>query len=98
MPLQREIKETVDWREDASEMEFMTDDEFETEDLLDDEPDEISDEISEETACKPGGSAPVWRLIEMSQENRFLSRELADFEDYDFFDSSGDSGADNYVH
>ena len=50
--------------------------------------------VDEEDAlvAKPGNNdtqrdyVPLWRLIEMSQEDRSLRMELADFEDYDDFD------------
>jgi hypothetical protein len=50
------------------------------------------DEFSEENAAKeaiegPREHVPLWRLIEMSREDRSLKLELADFDDYDDFDS-----------
>lgn len=39
------------------------------------------------------GAVPVWRLIEMSRENRRLKEELADFEDYDCCDGIGEDYA-----
>jgi hypothetical protein len=34
----------------------------------------------------------LWRLIEMSREDRSLKMELADFDDYDSFDSDYSGG------
>jgi len=70
------------------ETDCMSEEDFEE---LDDviEGDELREE--DEAAAGPTGNVPVWRLIEMSRENRYLERELADFEDYDNYldDSSG---------
>lgn len=94
MPHQTELDVTQDWRDDAMEMDCMSDDDFELDDLVDDEPSDLPEEFVTGTE----GSVPVWRLIEMSRENRFLERELADFDDYDVFDSYGDAGSDSYMH
>jgi len=94
MPPQTELDETMDWHDDAAETDWMSDDDFDLDELVDDETDELPDE----TATEAGGSVPVWRLIEMSRENRYLERELADFEDYDAFDSYADSGSESYMH
>jgi hypothetical protein len=46
------------------------------------------DEESEKEAILMADRVPVWRLIEMSRENRHLKMELADFEDYDDFEAA----------
>lgn len=58
---------------------------------MDDEDREF-DEFAEENAAKeavagPREHVPLWRLIEMSREDRSLRMELADFDDYDDFES-----------
>ena len=70
------------------ETDCMSEEDFEELDdvIGDDEPLEV-----EEAAAGPTGNVPVWRLIEMSRENRYLERELADFEDYDNY-------SDSYAH
>jgi hypothetical protein len=70
-------------------------DDFEVDELADDEVVELPEEKLEVTA---GGNVPVWRLIEMSRENRFLERELADFDDYDRVDSHSGDTTESYVH
>lgn len=67
------------------ESEFMSEDDFETEDLLDDN----GVDLEEESQNVTSGNVPVWRLIEMSRENRHLEREIADFEDYDTYFEDG---------
>ncbi|MGB5246498.1 MAG: hypothetical protein WBN34_08105 [Woeseia sp.] len=73
----------------------MSDDDFELDELDEEEVDELPEEKLKATT---GGSVPVWRLIEMSRENRFLQQELADFEDYDGFDGFGDDATEAYMH
>lgn len=77
-------KEPVpEWVEDDPEIELtmeMDDEELEFDDLAADE------NVATPTAKGSGGPrdyVPLWRLIEMSQEDRSLRMELADFEDYD---------------
>ena len=85
MPRQTDLKTTTTgYNRAADELEYdlMSDDDFETDDLIDDEDGVLPDE---EDVTVPAGNVPVWRLIEMSRENRFLERELADFEDYDSY-------------
>lgn len=69
-----------EWVEDDPEIELVM--EMDDEEL---EFDEFSDEEDavEEKAESPRDCVPLWRLIEMSQENRSLKLELADFDDYD---------------
>jgi hypothetical protein len=49
------------------------------------------DEFAEERVVKEAAASredvPLWRLIEMSREDRSLKMELADFDDYDDYDS-----------
>lgn len=59
----------------------MNDDEFDYEDGDDEE----GGEALAGDALAATNAVPVWRLIEMSREDRKLQEELADFEDYDDF-------------
>jgi hypothetical protein len=73
----------VDDEADAyPEMDIM-DEDLEIEDL--DESEDLQ-ELPEPTQ----ESVPLWRLIEMSREDRLLKRELADFTEYEGFDSFSD--------
>lgn len=61
---------------------------------MDDEELEFDEFSEEENAVgakavsnSPRDYVPLWRLIEMSREDRSLKMELADFEDYDDFES-----------
>lgn len=75
--------------------EWVTDDP-EIESSMEMEDDELEFEAFDETASDADDKAakaaaardlvPLWRLIEMSREDRSLRMELADFEDYDDFD------------
>ena len=80
MAQEPDIQADTDWYGDDTEMEtVMSDDDFEFDEALDADVDETILEKEEVS----GGNVPVWRLIEMSRENRFLREELADFDDYD---------------
>lgn len=74
-----------EWVEDDPEMESsmeMEDEELEFDNFED-------EETGVEVAGKPASQrdyVPLWRLIEMSREDRSLRLELADFEDYEDFD------------
>ena len=92
MPRQTDLKTTTtgyNWAADELESDFMTDDDFEPDDMLDDADGVLPDE---EDVTVPAGNVPVWRLIEMSRENRYLQRELADFEDYDSYSDDFSEG------
>ena len=72
-----------EWVEEDPEIELTME--------MDDEELEFA-EFAEESAAKeaapgPREHVPLWRLIEMSRENRSLKMELADFDDYDDYDS-----------
>ncbi|MEX2496779.1 MAG: hypothetical protein WD448_11860 [Woeseia sp.] len=67
---------------------------------MDDEELEFEEFPDEEAAVKPvvegpREHVPLWRLIEMSREDRSLRMELADFDSYDVFDDSPDADS-NY--
>jgi hypothetical protein len=62
-------------------------DEFEIADFSDDEED-AGDHAGKDEPESAADRVPVWRLIEMSRENRHLKMELADFEDYDDFETA----------
>ena len=80
MAQEPEIQAESEWCGDELEMETaMSDDDFDFDEALEIDEDEAVLEKEE----SPGGNVPVWRLIEMSRENRFLREELADFDDYD---------------
>lgn len=80
-----------EWVEEDPEIELTME--------MDDEELEF-DEFAEESTVKevaegPREHVPLWRLIEMSRENRSLKMELADFddyEDYEGFDSDYPGG------
>ena len=92
MASQTELKPETDietnseypWLADETETEpaMSDDDDFDFEEIVAEQDDE---ELTLES--KPGiaTNVPVWRLIEMSREDRFLKRELADFDDYESF-------------
>lgn len=93
-------KEPVpEWVEDDPEIELtmeMDDEELEFDELAGDE---------DLAMAKPKGSSegpqdyvPLWRLIEMSQEDRSLRLELADFEDYDDFEKHDGDYAEGLSH
>lgn len=87
------VQPETEWYTDDMDNETMlADDDFDFE-----EGPETDEEIEE---IEPAGDVPVWRLIEMSRENRSLARELADFDDYDIMDGSGsiDSYQSEYAH
>lgn len=62
-------------------------DDFEVADFSDDE-ESTGAEAAAVEARSAADRVPVWRLIEMSRENRHLKMELADFEDYDEFETA----------
>jgi hypothetical protein len=71
-----------EWVEDDPEIELTME--------MDDEDSEF-EEFAEEGTVKevpegPREHVPLWRLIEMSREDRSLKMELADFDDYDDYD------------
>ena len=77
-----------DWSDDE-EMDTDTDmndmDELEFE-AFDDDEDEPDEEVAARRSGKSANEVPVWRLIEITRESRRLKDDLADFEDYEFFD------------
>lgn len=78
------------WEPDDTETgPEMNDDDFDYDDTDDESPadGEAEDRVARATAV------PVWRLIEMTRENRKLQEELADFEDYDGYDGIGEDCA-----
>lgn len=69
-----------EWVEDDPEIELTM--EMDDEDLEFDDFTEAKD-----VADAPREHVPLWRLIEMSREDRSLRMELADFDDYEVLDS-----------
>lgn len=94
MPRQTESARAAD----DTESDLMSDDDFELDDFDDEEDADLDDLVEERPGARSGANVPVWRLIEMSREHRFLQRELADFEDYDMFDNATDDFYDSRVH
>lgn len=73
-----------EWVDEDPEIELtmeMDDEELELEEFSDAE-DALVVKSDDNEAARD--YVPLWRLIEMSQEDRSLKMELADFEDYDF--------------
>lgn len=93
-----ETEPVPEWVEDDPEIELTM--EMDDEEL---EFDEFS-EGDEELVAKAGNNesprdyVPLWRLIEMSQEDRSLRMELADFEDYDELDGHDGNYAGGLSH
>jgi hypothetical protein len=86
MAISNETQVDPEWEDDESELELG----MSEEDDLDFT--EIEDDVEVEfdaDGADSGEKIPLWRLIEMSSENRRLKMELADFEDYDFEDFNG---------
>lgn len=82
-----EAEPQSEWIEDGPELESsmeMDDDELEFEEF---EAEETAIEVKGGKAAPERDYVPLWRLIEMSREDRSLRMELADFEDYEDFDS-----------
>ena len=92
-------KEPVpEWVEEDPEIELtmeMDDEELEFDDLADDEALAVAKPKGAEA---PQDYVPLWRLIEMSQEDRSLRLELADFEDYDDFEKLDGDYAEGLSH
>lgn len=73
-----------DWVEEGdTELDLsMSDDDLEFTDYDNDNDNDIDiDEVDAPAGYRE--RVPLWRLIEMSREDRNLKMELADFEDYD---------------
>lgn len=87
-----------EWVEDDPEIELtmeMDDEELEFDDLVADEDVAVA-KVKNEGG--PRDYVPLWRLIEMSQEDRSLRMELADFEDYDDFEKHDGDYAGGLSH
>ncbi|MBT8084223.1 MAG: hypothetical protein HKN35_14665 [Woeseia sp.] len=93
MPEDADLDATQDECTDDTENYCMSDDDFEADELAD----ELDEQLPEEKAAT-GAGVPLWRLIEMSRENRFLLQELADFDNYDEIDGFTSVSTDSYVH
>lgn len=83
-----------EWVDDDPEMESSME--------MDDEELEFAEFENEEAGIEAADSqrdyVPLWRLIEMSREDRSLRMELADFEDYEDFDGVGGEYAGGLSH
>lgn len=84
-----------DWVEDDPEMQLTM--ELDDEDL---EFDEFAEENTAKDAAegRPREHVPLWRLIEMSREDRSLKMELADFDDYEDYESFDSDYAGGLPH
>ena len=88
-----------EWVEDDPEIELtmeMDEEELEFEDLADDE--DAAAPRAKNGSDGPRDYVPLWRLIEMSREDRSLRMELADFEDYDDFEKHDADYAEGLPH
>jgi hypothetical protein len=70
-----------------NDLTMDAEDEFESADFSDDE-EAAGNDAGKGEPESAADRVPVWRLIEMSRENRHLKMELADFEDYDDFETA----------
>lgn len=84
----KDNKSRPEWVDDDPEIVLTMD--MDDEDLDFDEFSERVEEI-EAVAATPREHVPLWRLIEMSREDRSLKMELADFDQYDEYDNFGDA-------
>ncbi|MEX2122999.1 MAG: hypothetical protein WD795_03830 [Woeseia sp.] len=83
-----------EWVEDDPEIQLTM--EMDDEDL---EFDEFAEErTAKEVAQGPREHVPLWRLIEMSREDRSLKMELADFDDYEDYESFDSDYAGGLPH
>lgn len=73
----------------------MDDEELEFE-AFDESASDVDDKA--EKADAERDCVPLWRLIEMSREDRSLRMELADFEDYDDIDRAEGGFAGSLSH
>ncbi|HZD51954.1 MAG TPA: hypothetical protein VE175_02810 [Woeseiaceae bacterium] len=87
-----------EWVDDDPEIELTMemDDEEREFDEFSDEEDELVADAGRKDAARD--YVPLWRLIEMSEEDRSLRMELADFEDYDDLDGSDSDYAGGLSH
>lgn len=83
MATPRDTEPVPEWVDDDPEIELTM--EMDDEEIEFDEFSEEEDDV-EDKADSARDYVPLWRLIEMSQEDRSLKMELADFEDYDDFE------------
>jgi hypothetical protein len=93
-----EAEPQSEWIEDGPEMESsmeMDDEELEFEQF---DGEESAIEVKAGKSVAERDYVPLWRLIEMSREDRSLKMELADFEDYEDFDSVGGEYAGGLSH
>lgn len=87
-----------EWVDEDPEIELtmeMDDEEIEFDEFSGEEDAVVAKGGTNET---PRDYVPLWRLIEMSQEDRSLRMELADFEDYDDFDGHDGGYAGGLSH
>lgn len=77
-----ELDDTETDMKDTDDLDF---DDFDGD--LEETSDELQNSRSTSASSRGESSTPLWRLIEMSRESRRLLDDLADFEDYEFYDS-----------
>ena len=93
-----EEKPQSEWIDDGPEMESsmeMDDEELEFEEF---DADETAIEVKGSKVAAERDYVPLWRLIEMSREDRSLRLELADFEDYEDVDGVDGEYASGLSH
>jgi hypothetical protein len=83
-----DIEPVPEWVEEDPEIVLTM--EMDDEELEFDEFSEDQDAVKV-AAEGPREHVPLWRLIEMSREDRSLRMELADFDSYDEYDDNLDS-------
>lgn len=92
-----EVQPEPDWADDEAESDTFPEMDIMDDDIAIEDLDESTDlqELSEPAQ----ETVPLWRLIEMSREERLLKMELADFEDYEGFDgfTEFDNAGEDYA-
>jgi hypothetical protein len=84
MATSHDTQTVPEWVDEDPEIELTM--EMDDEELEFDEFAEEADGV-EEKVDSARDYVPLWRLIEMTREDRSLKMELADFEDYDDFEN-----------
>lgn len=78
-----------DWSDD--ELDDTETDMKDTDDLdfddFDGDLEETREELPSSSSGRGESRTPLWRLIEMSRESRRLLDDIADFDDYEFYDN-----------
>lgn len=87
---------------DVYDDDDLMDEDLELEGADPDDFDEFGDEDDEILVTRRSeereSRVPLWRLIEMSGENRKLKLDIADFEDYEIYDGYDGDLAEGLAH